>query len=264
MPENPLLAFPPQFAYYRKLLTSDEQRAYDQLADALARLQFTVKLPLLAPDALSRVFTALRYDHPERTFYIDFNTAVGFTCRSLFGGSTTVKVEPLFSPPELRQKLELVAAYTRRIQQRGQALGLCSERELAHWLHDVLASGIHYGGMERPEAFTLLGAVEGEAVCEGIAVLYKYLCSIFGVHSFVVIGHLEGNGSVSEPENNHAWNIVHMGSQNLFVDVTCDLTDTGAPRQDCFARTRAELRATHRPGDLRAIPDITRWQAASV
>lgn len=264
MLENPLLAFPPQFAYYRKLLTLDEQRAYDQLADALARLQFTVRLPIPAPDNLSRVFTALRYDHPERTFYIDFNTAVGITRRSLFGGFTTVKVEPLFSVPEIQQKLELVAAYTRRIQQRRQALGVCGEREIAHWLHDVLASAIHYGGMDRPEAFTLLGAVEGEAVCEGIAVLYKYLCSIFGVHSFVVIGHLESDGSISDSENNHAWNIVHIGSQNLFVDVTCDLTDTGAPRQSCFAKTRAELRATHRPGDLRAIPDITRWKAASI
>ena len=47
MPENPLLAFPPQFAYYRKLLTSDEQRAYDQLADALARLQFSLAAPPL-------------------------------------------------------------------------------------------------------------------------------------------------------------------------------------------------------------------------
>ena len=57
-------------------------------------------------------------------------------------------------------------------------------------------------------------------------------------------------------DDNHAWNIVRIGKENLFVDVTNDLSFGAAvPRQDHFAKTRAELWATHRPIDLRTIPE---------
>lgn len=258
--ENPLLRYPAQWTYFRKLLTPQEQQIYDRIEAALARLEFKVRLPEVRTETLGRVLSALRYDHPERVFYVDLNAVRGVTERTRLGllttsASTTLELPSRYPGVDFFQKLAETTAYTDYILRRQQETGAYTDYEIAKLVHDELARSIRYRD-HGPESHTMLGAIEGQAVCEGIACLYKYLTSILGVHSFVVVGELRGSGQMRGDDNNHAYNIVRIGKENLFVDVTNDLSFGAAvPRQDHFAKTRAELWATHRPIDLRTIPE---------
>lgn len=74
-------------------------------------------------------------------------------------------------------------------------------------------------------AHTLLGALGGSAVCEGIALYFKLLCDVVGIPCRVVLGHLDTGSANSKKETvNHAWNAVCLDEREvLLVDVTQDL-----------------------------------------
>ncbi len=95
------------------------------------------------------------------------------------------------------------------------------ERELL--LHDRLAACATYKYTDNP--YTAYAAlVEGEAVCEGYARAFQYLCYQAGIPCTVVTG-TSVNPATGKPEG-HAWNLSQIDGKYYHVDVTWDDQDS--------------------------------------
>ena len=81
-------------------------------------------------------------------------------------------------------------------------------------------------GCER--GYTALGALDGTAVCKGIASLYQVLAKASGLQCEFVRGYVE-----SQPDSygNHAWNLVLLDGKWFNLDATADL---GQPMYSYF------------------------------
>ena len=64
--------------------------------------------------------------------------------------------------------------------------------------------------------------VNGEAVCEGYARTAQLLLNLSGVRNYLVTGESDVTGSGSA---GHMWNVVTIGGENYYLDVTWDDID---------------------------------------
>ncbi len=73
-----------------------------------------------------------------------------------------------------------------------------------------------------PEAYTIEGFFfHRKAVCQGIALTFKYLCDMLGINTMVVSGRSFKPGE--KRYTPHAWNIVRSGPYAAQLDVTWDM-----------------------------------------
>ncbi len=80
-------------------------------------------------------------------------------------------------------------------------------------------------GIQVPHAYDVYGAMcDKNAVCEGYAKLFQYLCYCVGINSTVVLGSSSG-----EP---HMWNCVEIDNKWYMLDVTWD--DCGKDNLYCY------------------------------
>lgn len=200
-------------AYYKSLLTKQEQSAYDTIVRALRRYESRIRLPVIPLDSANRAFSAVRLDHAE-LFFLD-NGAV-------------------FRSSILHTEIDI--SYTYPLQEAGKLLGQMNhianevasrvrgtdDHRIAAYLHNYLVERITYseGINRRNEAHNIVGAlINHSCVCEGYAKAYKFLCDKAGVPCMVVTGTAAGSNGIHE---GHAWNIVRIGQDCCHVDVTFD------------------------------------------
>ena len=121
--------------------------------------------------------------------------------------------------------------------------------EKALYLHDVLASRVHYEYTENDQ--TPYGAlVEGLAVCNGYATSYQLLLMECGIRAWTVNG--DANGIP------HAWNVVWMDDETcVYTDVTWnDQEDkTGEIMRYYFNMSLDEIDDDHTANSLFALPE---------
>lgn len=98
-------------------------------------------------------------------------------------------------------------------------------------------------GIQVPHAYDVYGAMcEGNAVCEGYAKLFQYLCYCVGINSTIVLGTSSGDP--------HMWNCVEIDDKWYMVDVTWD--DCGKENLYCykyFNLTEEEMSEKHSADD---------------
>lgn len=116
-----------------------------------------------------------------------------------------------------------------------------SDEQKALYLHDYLVTHCAYD-MTQQKFTAYHTIVEGSSVCQGYALSYKYLLNEAGVDCELITSHA----------NNHAWNLVSVGSGNYYVDCTWD-DPTGMYRDYCehtnFLRSRSGIAGTGHKSD---------------
>lgn len=130
------------------------------------------------------------------------------------------EIEPLYAPnlpADSQQRFD--AAVQKALAQVQPGM---SQVEAMLALHDYLAVNCVYNwnvatGKDEStypqNIYTAYGVlVEGDAVCQGYALAYKYLLNLLGISSVVT----------GSSDMNHAWNLVYLDGHWYHVDVTWD------------------------------------------
>lgn len=212
--------------YYRSLLEPREQAAYDQLLSGWMGLQDPVIIRN-PPRELGKLIEAIMADYPL-LFYVNYYLArwVSHPDHIRLEGSY------LYPRDEAAGLLEQCVRWGRALL-AGMPQGL-NRAEQALWIHDALACRVRYGNDNGNRAHNILGVIlDGMAVCEGIAKCYKFLCDLAQIPCAMVSGELAGVG--------HGWNLIWLGSQAGFVDVTADLEEPGRCSRFHFLRSDEEM-----------------------
>ena len=104
---------------------------------------------------------------------------------------------------------------------------------LEKYLHDSVVKSVayDYDAVKKKgcyNAHSIVGVfLEKRAVCEGIAKAFKLLCNQFDIKCIVVLGQADKK-RVFDQDSYHAWNLVKIGNESYYVDVTWDnLYDEG-------------------------------------
>ncbi len=118
-------------------------------------------------------------------------------------------------------------------------------REKARVLHDWLVNHCRFSGNAAPEEllpYTAYGAFYSrDVVCNAYAHAYTMLMQAAGIPVLRITGTIrDTNGEWS-----HAWNMVFVENQWLYVDVTWDDRNDKNPSYDYFLVTGEQLRKDH-------------------
>lgn len=211
--------------YYKSLLDPHDQKIYDTLFHHWMHFdrQFLIRPP---HRPLADLINAVHMDNPI-LFYINFHEVVYST--SILG--ITVHGGYLYTKAEAVMLLENCRNWGEKIMGKLPRIGVV---EQALWLHDLLIDNVHYGDNNKINAHNLIGVVKDSvAVCEGIAMAYKYLCDLADIPCIVVSGTLD--------QIPHAWNMLWICNGSSFVDVTNDMQNGSDYRRTHFLRRSSEM-----------------------
>lgn len=213
--------------YYQ--LNEQEREIYDGMIESLRSGSNTYKIASLKKsefsDTLSRVITAVEYDHPELFWvrggyttvytrtptdcYVDID--VTLSCYQFWEYSS----DPQRYYDALMRKVDEVAALASNLE---------TDYEKAVFFYEYLAKNTEYDYERLAEAqktvhpasseliYTPYAClVEGKAVCSGYSKAYKLLLNRCGINCYYVTGKAGGP---------HGWNCVELDGEYYHVDVT--------------------------------------------
>ena len=249
-----------RWQYYRSQLTSVEAEAYDAMHRAFNSLSPVVSLPKLSSDSLNRVIEAFRKDNPQ-----------------IFHKKAHEMKDPVYENHRWTWHLsykvdaQMLSNYRRNIMNTARPLidraVRMPERDRALFLHDYLAENTTYDKADasfvvknaaalNSRAHNILGPVlDGLAVCEGMAMAYRFLADLSDLKCIVVSGKAGGDG---DQPGNHAWNIIRVDGVFYHVDTTFDSRGK-APCSHCyFLLSDAEISRSHRTESPFALPACPR------
>ena len=211
--------------YYKSLLDPHDQKIYDTLFQHWMHFdrQFLIRTP---HRPLADLINAVHMDNPI-LFYINFHEVVYST--SILG--ITVHGGYLYPKEEAVLLLEKCRSWGEGIKGKLPRIGVV---EQALWFHDLLIDNVHYGNSSAANAHNLIGVIkDGVAVCEGIAMAYKYLCDLADIPCIIVSGMLN--------QTPHAWNMLWICNGSSFVDVTNDMQNSSDYLRTHFLRRSSEM-----------------------
>ena len=212
--------------YYRNQLDESDRRIYDVLVDKWMRFESSIRIA--APhSSISQISQAIHFDYPL-LFYINYYQIT--YAQSLFG--VYIHGDYLYEKEEAKKLLHRCEMWgTYIVNHKPDNIG---EAELALWLHDVILNNTAYGDSNGIRAHNMIGVVyDSLAVCEGIAMTYKFLCDLAGIPCIYVSGELNGES--------HGWNMIWLDNQPAFVDVTNDINSNGSFDRKNFLRSSKEM-----------------------
>ncbi|MBQ6489866.1 MAG: S-layer homology domain-containing protein [Solobacterium sp.] len=173
---------------------------------------------------ISLVFSKLMNSNPQ-LFY------VGSQFRYYYSGSYVTSINPQYNSS---YGTAAVTAFNNRVNSIiSETESSWSAEQKALFLHDKIVTETEYDTtLSRFNAYQAL--VEGNAVCQGYALAYKYLLNKAGITSDVI----------SSDVLNHAWNTAVIGGKTYYVDCTWD-DPVGVYRMFCnhenMLRNRDEM-----------------------
>ena len=212
--------------YYRSKLDIHDQKIYDELVEKW--MHFESSIHIVVPHCeFSRLTQAIHFDYPL-LFYINYYH-ISYS-KSLFG--ITIHGDYLYQKEEAIELLNRCEKWGECIvKNKPQVSG---KLELALWLHDVILNNVQYGDANGMRAHNMVGVIkDGQAVCEGISMTYKFLCDLVDIPCAYVSGYLN-----NEP---HGWNILWINNEASFVDVTNDVSAHGGVDRKNFLRNSKEM-----------------------
>jgi len=238
--------------YWQSKLNDDERLLYSQLLKTsdLHLSSLTLSSPLRS-EAVNRVLDFFLLDHPENFWW-----GRGYTLSGIEPRVNSVSLTLLYSETE-------IAAMQREIDGTvDEIFSLLPENadeyETALFLHDWLCRNVSYTSASEKDGsvYSLYGALaEKQAVCEGYAEAFLYLCRKAGIPCLCVTGKAEGN--------NHKWNAVCLNGEWSFTDVTWDSSElSGGALHRYFAVSEEVFFSDHTPDEdlLSLLPFCTAEQ----
>jgi len=235
--------------YYLKRLSEEEAKAYHNIVRGLRVGSEQIRVASLNDkDVLMRVIRAVKYDLPE-FFNVDF---------SLISHSTYtdgMEYSPLYiyGYGEWGEKKNRIRKRLDEILTELKHANADSIYEKCLWLHNYFVRNCvyNYAATEKDSgnktAYTIEGFfLEKTAVCQGIALAYKFICTQLGIDVVVAYGNSLEPGR--KEYGMHAWNIVMSNDAAIQMDVTWDMCltqDDGPIRYDYFFLPDIEMMRDH-------------------
>ena len=224
--------------YYFEQLDFAERQDYYTILNALQSKTSQIRLSNFDGDSVNKIWKAVVLDHPEIISYAGLVLGT-FNGDLIFNYSETD--EMLFE-----EKLnKLLDSINRKLKDTSSEYIICKT------IYDTLAKKIKYNYkvlgqfyqlrrencsqermaeflIENTCFFTPYGAlVNGKAVCQGIAKLFKIICERFGIECACIQGKSVDNKDCSEDD--HMLNVVEINGERAIVDLTNGLIEKNLP-----------------------------------
>lgn len=228
------LTFSAEYYPYYAMLDDTLKTLYRQVyANALAlNTSFTPAVAATTAQAAS-VVEAVYNDHPE-LFWLDAE----FACKYLRTGiCVEITLKYNATANDLATAVQDFNTCTSEIL--AGAVNLGSDYEKEQYIHDALVQIVEYKVSMPIDQSAYSAIVLGESVCAGYSRAFQYLMQQLGIPCYYCTGYAG---------EDHAWNIVKMGSLYRNVDVTWD--DTEPSTYDYYNKSDREFGTTHIRTDL--------------
>lgn len=221
--------FSEEFYPYYHMLNAGMQHLYRQIyANALQLTDSFAPVEQVNTAQLKNVFEAVYNDHPE-LFWLE----TGYSCKYRSGGEC---VEITLSYNRTAKKLDQAKKEFESAAQSivNGASNYGSETAKEMYVHDELIKKAGYSLSAAMNQSAYSALVTGDTVCAGYSRAFQYLMQQLGIPCYYCTGY---------SGEDHAWNIVRIGTDYYNVDVTWD--DTEPSTYDYFNKTDAQFVGTH-------------------
>lgn len=200
--------------FYYNNLNNKAKKYYSMIYDASLNDEdnFTYYFKYNETDLYDAIL-AFEKDYPLYSYWnVASNTMI-----KLFKTSTTMK---------LNDEYDLLKENVDNIENKAkQIVAEClsdNQYQTILNVHDYLIDNISYNA-DASNAHNLIGPLlDGECVCEGYAIAFKYLMDLLDYDCITVIGDIISSGE------HHAWNLIQIDNLWYAVDVTWDDGDIGS------------------------------------
>ncbi|MCM1057277.1 MAG: hypothetical protein NC517_06700 [Firmicutes bacterium] len=223
------LSFPAEYYPYYAMLNDTLKTLYRQVyANAMVlNTSFTPAVAVTTAQAMN-VVEAVYNDHPE-LFWLDAE----FACKYLRTGiCVEITLRYNETADDLAASVQDFNTCTSEILAGTVNLG--SDYEKEQYIHDALVHIVEYQVSMPIDQSAYSAIVLGKSVCAGYARAFQYLMQQLGIPCYYCTGYAG---------EDHAWNIVKMGSLYRNVDVTWD--DTEPSTYDYYNKSDSEFGTTH-------------------
>lgn len=189
-------------------LTDDQKVLYQQLLDGVTSLNPTFMVHGANKEDVEPAYHAVLMDHPE-LFWVD-----GSTTYRYYRVAGTIEVTPGLSTPleqveDVRRQIEAVAnEFLASLPSNADAY------TVAKTAYEFIINTTDYAVDASQSQNIQSVLLNHTSVCAGSARAYQYLLQRAGVFCSFVEGKIPSTGE------DHAWNIVRMGDDYAYVDVT--------------------------------------------
>ena len=203
-----------QSAYYYGYSTLDEesQKVYRQLAAGIESFQEKIPVDPISQEQLEKVMRILMADHPEY-FWTDGTSS--YTYQELPGGGIqNMEVQPAYQVTG-QEALDLKSQIEAKADQWIQGAPQGDNYEQIKYVYETLIDQAEYQE-DSPQNQNIRSVfLEGKTVCMGYSKAAQYLLNRMGIFCTLVTGTVTG-----EKPSSHAWNLVKIGEQYYYMDVT--------------------------------------------
>ena len=203
-----------QSAYYYGYSTLDEesQKVYRQLAAGIESFQEKIPVDPISQEQLEKVMRILMVDHPEY-FWTDGTSS--YTYQELPGGGIqNMEVQPAYQVTG-QEALDLKSQIEAKADQWIQGAPQGDTYEQIKYVYETLIDQAEYQE-DSPQNQNIRSVfLEGKTVCMGYSKAAQYLLNRMGIFCTLVTGTVTG-----EKPSSHAWNLVKIGEQYYYMDVT--------------------------------------------
>jgi len=223
--------FANELRYHRLRLPQKWQNTYDTIDVAVRQMQCSFEInksqSSVGTQELHQIFCSVYNDNPSYYYYTPT------VCQTEhYSDKFLCHVNYIYSEKQAKEIEQVLAEFLRDFYKQHVSRHM-KDHEKVMLIHNYLVSTVAYdysaesGAGEDLDVYNVLGALlKRRAVCWGISMAFKLLCDYLGVPSLVVLG----KSSLDKSEDDHAWNIVRLGSHFYHVDATWDLRTKGSAR----------------------------------
>lgn len=197
--------------FYYQRLSQNGKIAYTLLMEQLKEHPEKIEIPQVSDTEYDKMIEAISYDNPDML-------CLPRQTRFVQKGAHAY-VEPQYEheaqqcdvkTKELQRKVEEICK---------EASSFISDYQKELFFHDYICENVCYVDKEDGGYSAYDALICGEAVCEGYSRAMQILLNHEGIYNYLVIG--TGAPTDQEPEG-HMWNVVALGNQNYYLDVTWD------------------------------------------
>lgn len=226
---------------YKKYLTGNTLEAYNILETYVTTGNETKQTNYFTDENVNSAMQAIKYAYPGR-LDITYSSFHGY----YVGDGEIIGTSGLSYDIASKSKNSQLASARNTFVSQLNTSGM-TQAEICKLVHDKLISSITYelSGDQYSMVFSAYGAlVDHKAVCDGIALAYKYILDYYGIDCLVVTGEAVGTDNPSNLVN-HAWNMVKLDGDWYEIDCTWDLGSSdftrGTLSYDYFLKTTSYM-----------------------
>ena len=234
-----LLEYNSSYNFYYTNLTKNAKIAYTLILNEIEEFPAEIEVPLLTEEEHGDLFLALSYDHPD------------ILC---FANESQMRIQGVraFFIPNYAMDQTLCKTREKQLHEKVEEIyknvtPTMSDYEIELFFHDYICKNTVYSDKSEGGYTAYDALLQGHAVCEGYARAMQLLLQRAGIPSYLVTG--SSRRPNSDAIEGHMWNVVRIGGQNYYLDVTWDdmnISGFNTVQHTYFNLTEAEIVKDHK------------------